>query len=61
MHKREGIRGERNWQPKSREMGGRLHKGRLVGRIEIRGPTRPHDSSRPQRKCLTKKIPLSYW
>jgi hypothetical protein len=36
-------------------------KGRLVGRIEIHGPTRPHDSSRPQRISLTKKILLSYW
>jgi hypothetical protein len=26
-----------------------------MGRIEIRGPTRSHDSSRPQRMSLTKK------
>jgi hypothetical protein len=55
------------------EMGGQLHKGRgirgraarvkgwFVGRIKIRGPTRPRDSSRPRRKCLTKEILLSYW
>jgi hypothetical protein len=30
-------------------------KGRLVGRIEIHGPIRSHDSSRPQRMSLTKK------
>ena len=36
-------------------------KGRLMGRIEIHGPTRPHDSSRPRRKRLTKEILLSYW
>jgi hypothetical protein len=52
---------------KAREMGG-LHKGegvrgraarvkgRLVGWIEIHGPTRSHDISRPQRMSLTKKI-----
>jgi hypothetical protein len=27
----------------------------LVGRIEFHGPTRSHDSSRPQRMSLTKK------
>jgi hypothetical protein len=36
-------------------------KGRLMGRIEIHGPTRPRDSSRPRRKRLTKEILLSYW
>jgi hypothetical protein len=36
-------------------------KGRLVGRIEIHGPTRPRDSSRPRRTHLTKEIVLSYW
>jgi hypothetical protein len=36
-------------------------KGRLMGRIEIHGPTRTRDSSRPRRKRLTKEILLSYW
>jgi hypothetical protein len=59
-------------RPRVRGNGGALHKGRgirgraarvkgwLVGRIKIRGPTRPRDSSRPRRKRLTKEILLSY-
>jgi hypothetical protein len=33
---------------------GRLGLGGLVGRIEFHGPTRSHDTSRPQRMSLTK-------
>jgi hypothetical protein len=36
-------------------------KERLVGQIEVHGPIRLHDSSRPRHKHLTKEIPLSYW
>jgi hypothetical protein len=36
-------------------------KGRLVGRIEVHGPIRLRDSSRPCLKHLIKEIPLSYW
>jgi hypothetical protein len=34
--------------------GGLLGLGGLVGRIEFHGPTRSHDSSRPQLMSLTK-------
>jgi hypothetical protein len=40
---------------------GRAVKGRLVGRIEVHGPIRLRDRSRPRHKHLTKEILLSYW
>jgi hypothetical protein len=68
----EGGGDGRGRRPRARRNGGAAHgegirgraarvKGRLMGWIEIHGPTRLRDSSRPRRKRLTKEILLSYW
>jgi hypothetical protein len=50
LHKERGVRGRAT-----------RVKGRLVDRIEVQGPIRLRDNSRPCLKHLTKEIPLSYW